>query len=95
MNWERQIAAFFKERRKELKINGTTLGGAAGVDHSVFSRIEIGKRAMRLKEMLAFADALDIDLADMFSKLQNGEQLTQPPPREIEVDGVRYVIADG
>lgn len=93
MSWENKIVAYFKSRRKKLNITGTTLAERVGISQGSISLMENGKRGMRTDEMIRIAIALDVDLSEMFGKLQRGEPLADPPPNEIEVDGVRYVLA--
>ena len=93
MSWERKIVEYFKSRRQQLNITGNTLAERAGISQASISTMESGKRGMSLGAMLRISIVLDVDLSEMFGKLQRGEHLGDPPPNEIEVDGVRYVLA--
>jgi len=55
-----------KEIRKERGLTQIELAERAGVDQSTISKIENGNDGVTLRQMRDLADALDVDLADLF-----------------------------
>ena len=60
-------------------MNQVDLAKASGVAQNTISEIELGKREARPGTLKKLADALDVEIADLF---EDGRPLAQAPPEE-------------
>jgi UDP-N-acetylglucosamine 1-carboxyvinyltransferase len=64
---EHRAGARIARLREHRKLTQTQLADACGMTRQAISSIELGKRAFRLGEAVAIAEALEIDLGRLVS----------------------------
>ncbi|KAM3099139.1 helix-turn-helix domain-containing protein [Phormidesmis sp. 146-35] len=57
-----------RQRRRELSISQEQLAGRSGFHRSYISTVELGMRNPTLENIEKFAEALEISIADLFTK---------------------------
>lgn len=63
--WAVKIGNRLRTRRKEVELSLTELSRLSGSTASTLSHIERGTRDVKLSTLVALADALRVDLADL------------------------------
>jgi transcriptional regulator with XRE-family HTH domain len=62
----RALAAAVRARREQLGMSQEELAHRAGLHRTYISDVERGARNVALKNLVRLADALDMDVADLF-----------------------------
>ncbi|WP_370942616.1 helix-turn-helix transcriptional regulator [Amycolatopsis sp. cg5] len=60
-----------REVREELGMKQSDVAAAAGIDRTTYGRIEAGKHAVSIDNVFKVADALRVDVADLFTGLRD------------------------
>lgn len=76
------LGARIKELRKKAGLSQDKLSEKIGIDGKYLSRIEVGKRSPSLEKLEGIADALKVDMKDLFDYLHHDTDGTTP--HEIE-----------
>jgi transcriptional regulator with XRE-family HTH domain len=76
------LGARIKELRKKAGLSQDELSEKIGIDGKYLSRIEVGKRSPSLETLQGIADALQVDMKDLFDYLHHDTDGTTP--HEIE-----------
>lgn len=70
------LIALMADIRKEQNITQTDLALSLGKPQSFISKIENGERRLDLIEMIAIADAMDVEPSDILDRLE--QQISRP-----------------
>ena len=70
-NFDRALGQFLAELRERSGLSQEALGAAVRRDQSVVSKIESGARRVAVADLLAWLQALGIELADIVTDLQS------------------------
>lgn len=81
------LGARIKELRRHRKLTQEQLAEMAGLDYKFISKIEVGRRSPSLETMESIANALEVEIKDLFEfmHLQLGG---------ITAEGIREILAE-
>lgn len=95
MDYDKKIGNYFLYLREKMNLSLEEVGSAIGMSASGYRAIETGKSSPRLAVLERLTDFYKIDMAELFSKINSGENLVPGPPEVIKCDeGVYRLIRD-
>lgn len=75
----KEVGMRIRKIREEKKLSLEELGDRIGIGKSYMSRLETGKKPINLKNLQLIANALDVDVTDLFP---NKEKVENPLTQE-------------
>lgn len=81
------LGARIKELRKRAGFSQEDLAESVGIDGKYVSRIEVGKRSPSLETLFHIADALAVDVKELFDFLHHDAETVSPKGIEKSLEG--------